>query len=78
MAAGTKTAKFLVVSALLYLAVLGVTGELHLSSRAFVFFSILWLVQATAELWQWWRHSDVVASVSTTTDDEIPPPANVR
>ena len=59
MAAETNTAKFLVISALIYLAVLGATGELHLSSRALVFFAMLWLVQATAELWQWWRRSNV-------------------
>jgi hypothetical protein len=72
MAAGTKTAKFLVVSALIYLAVLGVTGELHPSSRAFAFFSLLWLVQATADLWQWRRRPHVVAAVGSNADDDIP------
>jgi hypothetical protein len=56
-----KTGTFLVVSALIYLAVLGVTGELRLSSRALAFFSILWVVQVMGALWQSWRHSQRVA-----------------
>jgi hypothetical protein len=73
MKARSKTGKFLLLSALIYLAVLGITGELHLSSRAFAFFATLWLVQATASLWQAWRHPQGVASVGTSDTDDIPP-----
>ena len=74
MNAWNKTEKTLVISALFYLVVLGVTGELHLSSRAFVFFSILWLVQATTALWQAWRHHpQTVTSIGTSATDDIPP-----
>ena len=73
MNAWNKTGKTLVVSALFYLVVLGVTGELHLSSRAFAFFSILWLVQATSALWQAWRHPQSVTSIGTSATDDIPP-----
>ena len=38
--------------ALIYLAVLAITGELHPSSNAFVSFAILWSVQAAGDLWQ--------------------------
>jgi hypothetical protein len=68
-----KAGKFVVLSALVYLAVLGATGELHLSSRAFVFFAILWLAQATASLWRAWRHPQGVASIGADATDDIPP-----
>lgn len=35
-----------------YLAVLAATNELRLSSSGLRFFSLLWLVQSAAELWQ--------------------------
>jgi hypothetical protein len=68
-----KAGKFIVLSALIYLAVLGVTGELHLSSKAFAFFATLWLVQATASLWHARRHPQNVSSIGTTATDDIPP-----
>jgi hypothetical protein len=37
---------------LIYLALLAITGELRLSSNAFVFFSIAWLVQSVIQLLQ--------------------------
>jgi hypothetical protein len=43
--------------ALVYLAVLVVSGELHPSSKAFVFFAIVWSVQAAGEMWQAWRRT---------------------
>jgi hypothetical protein len=73
MNAWKKTAKPLVLSALFYLVVLGVTGELHRSSRAFVFFSLLWLVQATASLWHAWRHPQGVVAIGTSATSDIPP-----
>jgi hypothetical protein len=73
MNAPNGTGKFLVVSALIYLAVLGLTGELHLSSRAFAFFATLWLVQASASLWHVWRHPQGVASNDTSVTDDLPP-----
>jgi hypothetical protein len=73
MDARNKAAKFVVLSALIYLAVLGITGELHLSSRAFAFFAILWLVQATASVWHSRRHPQGVASIGTSATDDIPP-----
>jgi hypothetical protein len=73
MNARQTTGKFLVLSALLYLVVLAVTGELHVSSRALAFFATLWLVQAVAALWQAWRHPKGVASTGTSAVDDIPP-----
>jgi hypothetical protein len=73
MNAWKKTGKFLVLSAMSYLVVLGVTGELHVSSRALAFFSTLWFVQAAAALWQAWRHPQGAASTGTSAADDIPP-----
>ena len=52
MSAWNKAGKELAFSALFYLVVLRVTGELHLSSKALQFFAMLWLVQAVAALWR--------------------------
>ena len=65
--------RFLVLSALIYLAVLGVTGELHLSSKALLFFAILWLVQATATLWHARRHPREMGTGGANGTDDIPP-----
>jgi hypothetical protein len=73
MDARNKAGKFVVLSALIYLAVLGVTGELHLSSRALRFFAILWLVQASHALWQAWRHPQSVTSSGTSATGDVPP-----
>lgn len=68
-----KTGMGIVLSALIYLAVLGVSGEFHLSSRAFKFFAITWLVQSTIMLLQAWGHSRSVTAVGTSAADDIPP-----
>jgi hypothetical protein len=73
MNAWKKTGKFLVLSAMFYSVILGITGELHLSSRALAFFASLWLVQAAAALWQAWRHPQSAASTATSAADDIPP-----
>jgi hypothetical protein len=73
MNARNKTGQFVVLSALIYLAVLGVTGELRLSSKAFAFCATLWLVQTAASLWHAWRHPQGVASIGTSATDDIPP-----
>jgi hypothetical protein len=73
MNAREETWQFLVLSALIYLVVLGVTGELHASSRALVFFSALWLVQAGTTLWHAWRRARRVTPARTSESDNIPP-----
>jgi hypothetical protein len=73
MNAWAKSGKFVVLSALAYLVVLGVTGELHVSSKAFAFFAMFWVVQAGASLWQAWRLSRGIAAAGTSGTDESPP-----
>lgn len=68
-----ETGTFLVLSALIYSIVLGVTGELHASSRALAFFSTLWVVQAAATLWHAWRRSRGVTSTGMSGADRLPP-----
>ena len=55
MNAWKKTRSAIVLTALLYLAFLGFAGELHFSSRGFVFFSVYWLLQSMVMLLQAWR-----------------------
>ncbi len=57
MTASGKAWMHIGLAALVYLAILGATGELHRSSDAFVFFSALWSVQAAGELWRAWRRT---------------------
>lgn len=70
MNAWQKTRTTLVLAALFYLTVFGGYGELHLSSTAFVFFSILWLVQAASALRQAWRHPQSITSIGTSATDD--------
>ena len=57
MIARQRTVMHLGVSAVIYVAVLAATGELHLSSNALRFFASLWSVQTAGELWQVWRRA---------------------
>lgn len=68
-----KTGAAVVLTAVLYLAVLYFTGEFHLASSAFKFFAILWLVQSMMMLLQAWGHSQRVTSVGASATDDIPP-----
>ena len=45
----------ILASALIYLIILRVTGELHPSSNALHFFLYLWIVQSAMTLGQAWR-----------------------
>ena len=45
------TRKELAVSAMVYLAVLLLTGEMYWGSEAAFFFGTLWVVQAVVHLW---------------------------
>lgn len=44
--------KFVIASGAVYLAILFATGELRRSSKALVFFLIVWLIQSVAALWR--------------------------
>ncbi len=57
-----KTGRDLVVSALFFVVILRVTGELHPSSPALEFFAILWVVQAVMALLQGWRRPQEAAA----------------
>jgi len=63
----------ILATATIYLIVLRVTGELHLSSNALQFFSILWIVQATMTLGQAWLRRRAARSISTAPPSDIPP-----
>ena len=62
MNAFKETWTVLAGTALFYVLVLGVAGELHRSSRALEFFATLWVVQAAATLWRAWRRSRTSSS----------------
>ena len=68
-----KTLRDLVVSALLLLVILRVTGELHLSSPALEFFAVLWVAQAVMALVQGWRRPREAASGGKSATDDIAP-----
>jgi hypothetical protein len=68
-----EAATGIALSGLLFGVVLRVTGEFHLSSNAFGFFAIYWLVQSVGMLLQVWRHSRSVTSVGTSATEDIPP-----
>jgi hypothetical protein len=57
MTALERTSMRVGLSALVYLTVLAISGELHPSSKAFVFFAILWSVQAAGDVWRAWHRT---------------------
>ena len=73
MDARSKAGRFAVLSALGYLAILAVTGELHRSSGALRFFAVGWLLQASHVLWQAWRHPRSVTSAGASGTGDVPP-----
>lgn len=70
MNARIKAGRFVLLSALAYLALLAVTGELHRSSRALRFFALVWFAQAVLALWRAW-HQPTLSDTSVPGD--VPP-----
>ena len=63
-------------SALIYVIILRVTGELHPSSNALHFFFYLWIVQSAMTLGQAWRQRRAARSIGTAPPGGLPPLAS--